>query len=297
VALMPDITPSDKRSEANGIINLMGGIGGIIAFLVGASLYEMNPAYPFWLGSGLVIISALLVFIFIKEPKEYTETTERPDILKGLKQVFAGEEKSPLFILLAIFCWFVGYNAVEAFFTLYAVNHLGMSEADGTRLLGQMALTFVLMAFPAGLIGGSGGRKRTIMTGVTLLGLLILSMFLLPADFLTISLTKLPVLGNVPVVGVILMLAGISWALININSLPMVVDMTENALIGTYTGMYYLFSTAAAIVGPNVNGLLISAGGENYALVMVIAPVFMVLAFIMMTRVKRGEPKREPLSE
>ncbi|MBC8330864.1 MAG: MFS transporter, partial [Anaerolineae bacterium] len=61
VALMPDITPSNKRSQANGIINFMGGIGAIIAFLIGGQLYAINPAYPFWMGSGLVILSALLV--------------------------------------------------------------------------------------------------------------------------------------------------------------------------------------------------------------------------------------------
>ena len=67
VALMPDITPSNKRSQANGIINFMGGIGAIIAFLIGGQLYAKNPAYPFWMGSVLVIVSALLVFIFVKE--------------------------------------------------------------------------------------------------------------------------------------------------------------------------------------------------------------------------------------
>ena len=67
VALMPDITPSKYRSQANGIINFMGGLGAIIAFLGGATLYEMNPNYPFWLGAGLVAVSAVLVFVFIKE--------------------------------------------------------------------------------------------------------------------------------------------------------------------------------------------------------------------------------------
>src|SRR5512136_3162053 len=56
VALMPDITPSQNRSQANGVINFMGGLGSIIAFLGGSILYKMNPAYPFWLGSGLVIL-------------------------------------------------------------------------------------------------------------------------------------------------------------------------------------------------------------------------------------------------
>ncbi|MEW6651822.1 MAG: MFS transporter, partial [Chloroflexota bacterium] len=244
VALMPDITPSHYRSQANGIINFMGGIGAIIAFLIGANLYEMNPAYPFWLGSALVILASLMVFIFIREPKEFQVSDEtKPNLLVSLKKIIRDEEKSPLRILLAIFFWFVAYNAIEAFFTLYSVNHLGISEADGARLLGQLSLFFVLMALPAGLIGGRIGRRKTILTGIILLGSCMLAMFVIPAETLTVQLTRLPVLGNVPVVGTILMLAGISWALININSLPMVVDMTDDLHIGTFTGLYYLFST------------------------------------------------------
>ncbi len=129
----------------------MGGVGAIIAFLFGATLYEMNPAYPFWLGSALVILASLMVFIFIREPKEYevTDKTE-PNLLVSLRKVIREEEKSPLRILLAIFFWFVAYNAIEAFFTLYSVNHLGLSESDGARLLGQLSLFFVIMALPAG---------------------------------------------------------------------------------------------------------------------------------------------------
>ncbi len=292
VALMPDITPSQYRSQANGIINFMGGVGAIIAFLFGATLYEMNPAYPFWLGSALVILATLMVFIFIREPKEYevTDKTE-PNLLVSLRKVIREEEKSPLRILLAIFFWFVAYNAIEAFFTLYSVNHLGLSESDGARLLGQLSLFFVIMALPAGLIGGKIGRRRTIMTGIVLLASCMLAMFLVPVDVLTISLARLPVLGNVPVVGTILMLAGVSWALININSLPMVVDMTDDLHIGTYTGLYYLFSTMAAILGPNLNGIIIQLSGSNYALVMLFGPMFMLLALVMMLGVRRGEAK------
>ena len=69
VALMPDITPSLHRSQANGIVNFMGGAGAIVAFLGGSALYKMNHAFPFWFGSALVVIAAGLVLIFIKEPK------------------------------------------------------------------------------------------------------------------------------------------------------------------------------------------------------------------------------------
>ncbi len=289
VALMPDITPSRYRSQANGIINFMGGVGAIISFLGGAALYERNQAYPFWLGSALVVLAAVLVFVFIREPKEYEASEERPNLVRSLIQVIRDNEKSALRVLLAIFFWFVAYNAIEAFFTLYAVNHLKLEEASGARLLGQLSLFFVLFSLPSGFIGGRWGRRKTISTGIILLGSCMLAMYLVPAQTLVIQLTRLPVLGVVPVVGVILMIAGISWALININSLPMVVDMTDHSKIGTYTGLYYLFSTLAAITGPNLNGILISLAGRDYSLVMVLGPIFMALALWMMLGVRRGE--------
>ena len=291
VALMPDITPSQYRSQANGIINFMGGIGAIIAFLIGGTLYKSNPAFPFWMGSGLVLLAAVLVFIFIKEPKEYEQSEKKPDIIKSLREVIADNDKSALRLFLAIFFWFVGYNAIEAFFTLYAVNHLGLSEGDGAGLLGHLSLFFVLFALVSGFLGGRFGRRVIISTGVILLGALILAIFLLPAGTLASPLAKLPVLGTVRVVSLFLMGAGIAWALININSLPMVVDMVENVRVGTYTGLYYLFSTLAAIAGPNINGWVIELSGRDYNTVMMVAPVFMALALIMMVGVRRGEAR------
>ncbi len=292
IALMPDITPSRFRSQANGVINFMGGVGAIIAFLIGANLYEMNPNYPFWLGSALVIVSSLLVFAFIREPKEFeVSEEEKPSLTQALIKLFKEKEKSPIRILAAIFFWFVAYNAIEAFFTLYAVKHLQLSGADGARLLGQLSFVFVLMALPAGYIGGKFGRKRTIMTGVFLMGSAILSMYVLPVDTLTILFTKLPALGNFYSVSIVLMVAGFSWALININSLPMVVDMTTDAQIGTFTGLYYMASTLAAILGPNLNGWIVSLSGNNYSLMMLLSPIFLVGAWFMMLGVRRGEAK------
>src|SRR5512137_655241 len=138
VALMPDITPSPFRSQANGIINFMGGVGAILSFLVGARLYEMNKSFPFWMGSVLVVVAALLVLAFIREPKEYAAGEQAPDVFASLREVLRDNDKSALRILLAIFFWFLGYTAVEAFFNLYAINHLHITEANGTRLLGEL---------------------------------------------------------------------------------------------------------------------------------------------------------------
>lgn len=291
VALMPDITPSQYRSQANGVINFMGGLGAIISFLGGAALYKLNPIFPFWMGSALVILAAVLVLIFIQEPKDYGKTEQQPGMLASLKEVWADTDKSAMRLFLAIFFWFIGYTAIEAFFTLYAKKHLGFNEADGSRLLGHLSLFFVLFALVAGMIGGKIGRRKTIMSGILLLGILISIMYVLPPAILTNVLTKLPVLGTIPVISLFLMAAGIAWALININSLPMVVDLVEDARIGTYTGLYYLFSTLSAIAGPNINGWIVQLTGKNYNSIMLVAPVFMLVALLLMIGVRRGEAK------
>jgi maltose/moltooligosaccharide transporter len=290
VALMPDITPSKYRSQANGSINMMGGLGAIIAFLGGARLYEMNPTYPFLLGAALVAVSAILVFIFIKEPKEYsTSPAEIPSLMDSVKFILNDKDKSALQILVAIFFWFIAYTGIEAFFTLYAKNYLGLTVADGSRLLGQLSLFFVLFALPAGYIGASFGRRKTILVGITIMILCIVTIFFLPVGTLTTVLTTLPVIGKVPLVGLILMVIGIGWALININSLPMVVDMTDSSRIGTYTGLYYMFSTLSAIAGPIMYGLIIQLSSGQYNLLMIVSPISLILAAILTFGVKRGE--------
>ncbi len=299
VALMPDITPSEKRSQANGIINFMGGIGTIIALQTGGMLYKLSPAFPFWLGSALVVIAALIVFLFVKEPKEYLENNEpQPNMIESLREVLNDEDKSGARILLAIFFWFLGYSAVETFFTLYAQEHLGIDAGDGATLLSIFPLFFVLFAIPSGFIAARIGRRVAISIGLIVVALILGLFYILPAGTLLAPVLPLPLVG-IPLVengprmltmaGVLLIFGGISWAFVNINSLPMVVELTTAARLGTFTGLYYLFSTLAAIVGPNVNGLAIQLTGNNYNVIMLLAPFFMLTALVLMLGVRRGE--------
>ena len=300
VALMPDITPSEFRSQANGVINFMGGIGTIIALQTGGLLYKMNHNFPFWLGSALVLLAALVVYLFIEEPKEYeqSEHSAQPGMFASLREVINDADKSGLRILLAIFFWFLGFSAVETFFTLYAKNRLGLDAGDGATLLSVLPLFFVLFAIPSGYVAGKLGRRTTISIGLVTLIVMMILLYITPASALLTGLAPLPLVG-IPLVeggarmltlaGVLLIIGGIGWAFININSLPMIVDLTSAARIGTFTGLYYLFSTLSAIVGPNLNGLAIQLTNGNYNIIMAIAPVFFVIALVMMFGVKRGE--------
>ncbi len=298
VALMPDITPSPFRSQANGVINFMGGVGTIVALQTGGMLYKMSPNFPFWLGSGLVILAALIVFLFIEEPKEYEATEGQPGMWKSLMEVINDPDKSGLRILSAIFFWFIGFSAVETFFTLYARNHLGIPEGDGATLLSVFPLFFVLFAIPSGMIAARIGRRITIAIGLITVTVILFLFYVTPASALLTGIAPLPVVGipleeggarMLTLAGTLLILGGIGWSFININSLPMIVDLTSAARVGTFTGLYYLFSTLSAIVGPNVNGWAIQLTGGDYNVIMLLAPFFMVVAMVLMLGVKRGE--------
>jgi maltose/moltooligosaccharide transporter len=281
IALMPDITPSPLRSKANGVINLMGGVGALLATFGGAALYGLGKVVPFWVGSILMVVSAAIVFVAIKEPREQVVASDEEerwwDTLKGLGAIPGEERKSLMLILLAIFSWFVGYNAIETFFTSYGTFRLGVAESTASLLLGFFSLTFIAFSIPGGMLAERWGRRRTILTG-----LVALSVLLVVASFLP----------NVYAIAAILFLGGVAWALININSLPMVVDIApDDRLLGTYTGLYYISGTLAAIVGPILNGWIIDATGKNYNTIFYVAPAFMLVAIVCMWFVTRGEAR------
>lgn len=293
VALMPDVTPSKYRSQANGIINFMGGLGLVLGTSIGAVLVKQNQAYPFWFGSLLVMMAAVLVLIFVREPKVYEDPSgeEKPNVWKSFKELFTSKHGDAIRIFLAIMFWFIAYNAIEAFLSLYGVNHLGLDESGAGRLITSVGASFLLFAIPSGFIGGKLGRKNTIAIGLSIMIAVLLSVFFIPKDVLMHSYGSVPMLGNFMNLTILLLMAGIGWSFININSLPMVVDLTDASQIGTFTGLYYLFSTLAAILGPNINGWIVKLTGNNYASIFVIGPIFMAAALAMIIGVHSGEAK------
>ncbi len=213
-------------------------------------------------------------------------------MLKNLSNVFTQKDKSPMFILLAILFWFIAYNSLDTFFTLFGVNHLGLSGGDSAFQISYIGLSFMLMAIPAGILARRFKRKNVIIGGIWIMVFTIILLYLIPGGMLTTKFASLMGSGFY-LLSIILIIAGFGWAMINVNSLPMVVDMTDDEHIGTYTGLYYFFSQLAATIGPVLFGWTIQLAGNDYRLMMVIAPLFFILAFFMMLRVKRGEQKSE----
>ncbi|ASI99821.1 SLC45 family MFS transporter [Thermococcus celer] len=303
IAFMPDITPSEKRSQANGIINFMGGLGALLAYFGGKVLYDINYAYPFYLGAAVMLLANLLVVLFVPEPEEYRVPGEKVKIKKllsetshksfgelkeNLKDVFASHERSLLAILLAIFFWFIAFNSLETFFTSYAKYHLGIEESTGAFMLGTFSLSFMIFAIPAGFIGARLGRRRTITLGLMLVVVILIGAYLVGESQKpgSSSLTDPVVMTFMG----LFFVGGLGWAMVNVNSLPMVVDMTTEEKLGGYTGLYYFFSQAANLVAPPLAGAFLDLIG--YRTLLPFAVTFFILAAIAMQFVRRGDVVR-----
>jgi len=284
IALMPDIIPSPLRSKANGVINLMGGIGGVLAFLAGGALYKIYRPLPFWAGGAVMLAAVVVLLVFIKEPRELVESAARGEGSVGLRRLFDGlrglprdDARSLTFLILAIFSWFVGYNAIETFFSSYGVSVLGVAEDTAGLMFSAAYISFIAFSIPSGYVATRFGRRRTILAGLIIFGALLVVVYFLPNLYVAVG---------------VLALGGMAWSLVNVNSLPMVVDTSPSeTALGTYTGLYYVAGTLAAVVGPILNGWIVELADFNYNVIFIVTPAFFALAILFMFAVTKGEVK------
>jgi len=284
ISLMPDLTPGPLRSQANGLVNFMGGLGTLIAFVGGGTLLNMGGFPLPFLTAAIIMLLALGVMIWkVREPQHAYE----PKVKQPRVPLDPAIKKSLFLMLGACFFWFIGYSAVEGFFTLYATSTLGVKAGTAAILLGVYSIAFMAMAIPAGFIGARFGRRKMI-----LIGLIGVTVVFIPM-----------ILGSSIIVTIIcLFIGGVFWACVNINSLPMVLRMGPDGSGGTMTGYYYLFSVAAQILGPIAVGAFIDYAGrqsvlgipltDNYRVLFLFSCVAFAIAAVVLFFVHHGEDAR-----
>jgi len=292
VALMPDFVRPHNRSKANAIINLMGGVGAVIAFTLGLVGDSIGFQAVFIIVSVIMVV-ALLIFLWkvkeveaysykllheveAKEGKKMKQGIEKPKLIESIKDIAKEDDKATLIMLLAIFFWFVGYQGIQSLFTIYATdpNILNQSSGFASFMLNFVAIPFILFAIPAGIIATKMGRRKTIKIGLILMISALIFGALVQKNLIATILA--------------LVLAGIGWAMVNVNSITVVWELAPSIeKIGTYTGVYYFFSVLAAILGPSIVGALTDLTGRAFLLIN--AAIFLIIALVLMFFVKRGE--------
>ena len=300
VALMPDVTPKPLRSKANAIINLMGAVGGILYLGVAAVMYpnskvqglaHVNYQPLFMVVSAIMFVGVGILFLAVKEPKLVEENkaleAEHPewDLAKddgSGNEVLPPEVKRSLgFLLASIALWFIGYNGVTTWFTTYVSAVMGQGLGGASTCLLIATGGAILSYIPVGAVASKVGRKKTILFGCVLLAVCFLLGFVLTTTFKSINV----------VMFIVFALVGLAWASINVNSLPMVVEMCKGSDIGKFTGYYYTASMAAQIVTPIVAGTLMRV--VSYKVLFPYAALFVALSFVTMLFVKHGDAKVE----
>ncbi len=294
VALMPDVTPKPLRSKANAIINLMGALGGIIyliltMFLCKAKEGEYVSYLPLFIVIGAIMLIALaIVMFFVNEPKlcaeqkAYEDAHPEDNLATATEsgEKLPGEVKRSLaFLLISIALWFIGYNGVTTWFSVYATKMWSMTLSQANTCLTIATAGAIVSYIPIGNIAGRVGRRKTIHFGT-----LLLSASFGAAFVYTMLSDKFS-----PILYVLFALVGVAWASINVNSLPMVVEMCKGSEVGKFTGLYYTFSMSAQIATPIVAGWLLE--NVSYKTLFPYAALFVFASFMTMMLVRHGDNK------
>ncbi|MBQ1741118.1 MAG: MFS transporter [Erysipelotrichaceae bacterium] len=300
VALMPDVTPKPLRSKANAIINLMGAVGGIIYLAIAAFSYpnsrtqglaHVDYQILFVFVSAIMFIAIGLLYLIIKEPELVEENkrleAEHPE-WNLAKEDESGNEALPSdvkrslgFLLASIALWFIGYNGVTTWFTTYVSVVMGQGLGGASTCLLVATAGAIISYIPIGNLASKIGRRKTIMGGIILLTLMFFLGFIETNVFKNINFLMY----------VSFALVGLAWAAINVNSLPMVVEMCKGSDIGKFTGYYYTASMAAQIVTPILAGTLMRL--ISYKILFIYSAFFVLLSFVTMTQVRHGDQKVE----
>ena len=281
VALMPDMTPKPLRSKANGIINIMGYIGGAFATVVGmvfiltdylgtsktikfpwqtGNIWAIEA--PFLVGSVLMLISAVVLMLTIKENKIAEEVKE--DMARGEEESEAADkmavdDEGPMtpankrmlfFILAAEFFWFMADNGIGTFLNNFVIYKIIAKSSDTSLMIIISGVGSIIGFVTGGMIASKIGRKWTILAG---LGATLISYIVWVILTFAVGYS-----GSVPVwLYIIWFVKGVGMSLVHVNSYPMVVELCSSKKIGAFTGYYYASSMAAQTVTPILLGLLL----------------------------------------
>lgn len=363
VALMPDVTPKPLRSQANAIINLCGGIGGAIAFLIytvvlfGQRLEKYVIIFGSVAAGMLLLLAGFLALVnerkmvakcqeickeyeiddfadgenpeaekfaeeLIQEGDAEYNLDSKPDgevqeLVNGtakeeiapetlefaqqvventkkkrqsLKELWAGKSdlekgrlKSFLLILASIFMWFMGYNAVSSNLSIYTTKSLNLSAGVASIISGVSMGISAIAFIPVGYMAAKIGRRKSIMIGfaMAVVSFVLICFAVRPSDNAAIPAVLF---------ALFYLIAGFGLIIANVNTFPMVTELSTAETVGQYTGYYYVATMSAQAITPAIGGAIMDAGGNQY--LFLYSAVCIVIAIVLMLFVKHGDSKQ-----
>lgn len=340
VALMPDVTPKPLRSQANAIINLCGGAGGAIAFII----YTVALMFPLTVNTYTIIFASvaagmlLLLGGFLAFVKEKKLVAKCQEICKeyGIDDFDEGEEdakatfaeeliaegegneeeakeleakrvrkqhKSPKvwwnektdeekgklksfwLILASIFMWFMGYNAISSNLSVYTTKTLNLSAGVASIISGVSMGISAIAFIPVGALAAKIGRRKSIMLGFALA---VVSFFLI---FFFVHAGEKAIVPAV-LFALFYLIAGFGLIIANVNTFPMVTELSTAETVGQYTGYYYTATMSAQAITPFIAGLIMD--NSKNEMLFLYSAICIIIAIVLMMFVKHGDSKPIP---
>ena len=318
VALMPDVTPKPLRSQANAMINLMGGIGGAIAFVIYTAGFIIadNPFTQIFAVCAAAMVLLLVAFLFLVNEPKYVEDCKKECEAYGIsnddeavelggaaKDAEQGESESDLsaeelaarkkkherafkrsffFILASTFMWFMGYNAISSNLSVYCTKVLNQSAGVASIISGVSMAVSAIAFIPVGILAVKIGRRKSVLLGFSLA----------VVSFVLVFLFVRPDHMAKYLFAIFYLIAGFGLIITNVNTFPMVLELSSSSSVGKYTGYYYISTMSAQAVTPFISGLVMDYFEDQY--LFLYSAICVVIAFVFMFFTRYGDSKPVP---
>lgn len=299
VSLMPDITPKPLRSQANALITFMGGAGGLMAIVlykIFAKSETQNYIFLFIATAAVLLLILLAYMLTVKEKKFVKLRVEEEEKYRVVdEEELEGNDKLPkaklvsLFLILAtVFLWFMGYNAVKSHLSTYATLTLLFDQGYVGTISILNGAGGAIALLPVALLANKLGRKKTIIIGV-----IVAALAFIPCFFMKATTPGVKILFPL-----CFLIAGFGMVCVNVNTLPMVTELSRGSSVGKYTGYYYAFSMSAQAITPAFAGVFMDNVSQSS--VFIYASTFIALALVTTAFIKHGDnkpPKKKKMLE
>lgn len=160
---MPDFTPKPLRSKANGVISLMGAIGGLFTLLAIHFLIpqQENPKYmPVFVAVALLMLVCLAILVVTVRENKMTPVHDVEEETKTGGKLPKDVKKSLVFILAAVFFCYMSFNALTSAYSRYVerIWHIQGGAFAGSLLV--FTLVAIVSFIPVGIAAEKIGRKK-----------------------------------------------------------------------------------------------------------------------------------------
>ena len=289
-ALIPDLVETEHRGRANGIANVFGNIGLLIAIgltLVANEIYTVKRGtgniitreghlFLFIVGGGAIILCGMIGFLLLKELPP-SQLPPKKGFMVELKEIFDIEEfrrQNQFFRIVLAQTIFRAHIFVVLPFLFNYLFSLALTTLEFILILAVSTPVILVVMMILGKIADKFGRKASVAPGIIIA---------------SIGFFMMPVATFFPQYKLIILLVAMPLVLMGLLGLEVPLAAWSQDLLpedrrGKFLGILNVVSTISQVIGATVGGIVATIYGLVW--VFAFAPIFALGSIIFFRRVR-----------